>query len=290
MEEQWTKPAGSMMLGLGRVWKNEQTLFFEFLSLKEEGGMIVYSAFLQGKPGIPFRLVRTGKEEAVFENLEHDFPKRVVYRKETDGSLLARIEGDGTETIRVQGVSSLKGCRHSVMGDRIEAGTFLAAGLATRGDVTVVGIDSEQVESALAKFEDAGAVVERGRDRIRLVARQRPRATDVTTQPFPGFPTDMQAQFMAALSVADGASVVTETIFENRFMHIPELCRLGADITVRGNSALVRGVDGLKGAPLMATDLRASASLVIGGLAGSTKSYASLDGQAIADCELFARQ
>jgi UDP-N-acetylglucosamine 1-carboxyvinyltransferase len=178
----------------------------------------------------------------------------------------AVIEGDGTETIRIQGRDSLDGCDYKIMGDRIEAGTFLAAGLATRGDVTVEGIGSVHLEAVLAKFEESGAKVERGRDRIRVIAAGRPKSADVTTLPFPGFPTDMQAQFMAIMTVADGASAITETIFENRFMHVPELMRLGADIRLSGNTAIVRGVETLKGAPLMATDLRASASLIMGGL------------------------
>jgi UDP-N-acetylglucosamine 1-carboxyvinyltransferase len=178
----------------------------------------------------------------------------------------AEIEGDGTETIRVQGKDSLHGCRFDVMGDRIEAGTFLSAVFITRGDVTVRGIPPEFLEAVLAKFEEAGARVERGEDWVRLVADSRPRATDVVTQPFPGFPTDMQAQFMAVMALAEGASLVTEAIFENRFMHVPELARLGANISVRGNTALVRGVDGLVGAKVMATDLRASASLILAGL------------------------
>lgn len=181
-------------------------------------------------------------------------------------SMGAILEGEGTELIRIQGVSSLKDCPHPVMADRIEAGTFLAAAFATRGKVQVNGIDPLALESVLVKFEEAGAKIVRGNGFIELETVARPRATDVTTLPFPGFPTDMQAQFMALMTVADGASVITETIFENRFMHVPELSRLGADITVRGHSAVVRGREKLLGAPLMATDLRASASLVLGGL------------------------
>ncbi len=179
------------------------------------------------------------------------------------------IEGEGTETIRIQGRESLHGCDFEIMGDRIEAGTFLAAGLMTGGDVSVRGLDSVHLESVLAKFEDVGAKITRGANLIRLESRGRPRATDLTTLPFPGFPTDMQAQFMAVLAIADGSSLITETIFENRFMHVPELSRLGADISIRGKSALVKGVPELVGAPIMATDLRASASLILGGLVAS---------------------
>jgi UDP-N-acetylglucosamine 1-carboxyvinyltransferase len=186
-----------------------------------------------------------------------------------------KIEGDGTETIRIQGATSLKGAMHSVIGDRIEAGTFLAAGLATQGRVKVEGISPEQMESVLQKFEDAGAKIIRGKDSIELQSQGRPRATDIKTSPFPGFPTDMQAQFMAALCVAEGSSLITETIFENRFMHVPELSRLGADLTVRGNTVVIRGKEKLIGAPVMATDLRASASLIIGGLCAEGETIVS---------------
>jgi UDP-N-acetylglucosamine 1-carboxyvinyltransferase len=178
----------------------------------------------------------------------------------------AQIEGEGSETIRVQGKPELHGCDYEIMGDRIEAGTFLSAGFATQGSVEVLGLAPEYLESCLVKFEDAGAKITRGDKSIKIESRGRPKGTDLTTQPYPGFPTDMQAQFMAAMTVADGASLITETIFENRFMHVSELMRLGADIRISGNTALVRGQQKLTGAPLMATDLRASASLIIGGL------------------------
>lgn len=178
----------------------------------------------------------------------------------------AEIEGEGTETIRVQGKDSLHGCDHEIMGDRIEAGTFLAAGLMTGGSVAVEGLHWKHLESVLVKFEEAGAKVNRGEYRIEVIAQGRPQAADLTTLPFPGFPTDMQAQFMSLMTLADGASMISETIFENRFMHVPELVRMGADITIRGNTAVVKGVPRLIGAPVMATDLRASASLILCGL------------------------
>ncbi|MBL7715475.1 MAG: UDP-N-acetylglucosamine 1-carboxyvinyltransferase [Bdellovibrionales bacterium] len=184
----------------------------------------------------------------------------------------AEIEGEGTETIRVQGKAALHGARYPVMADRIEVGTFLAAAMATEGDVTVEGLNPVDLESVLVKFEEAGAEVTRAKESIRLRSNGRAKATDITTLPFPGFPTDMQAQFMTAMVLAEGASLITETIFENRFMHVPELNRLGADITIRGNSALVRGVPGLTAAPMMATDLRASASLILGALAAKGES------------------
>ncbi len=188
-------------------------------------------------------------------------------------SMGAEIEGDGTETIAISGKPSLHGTHYHVMGDRIEAGTFLAAGFITGGAVTVEGISPEFLEAVLSKYEEAGAQIERKENAVKLGVIERARGTDVITQPFPGFPTDMQAQFMAVMCLADGASAITETIFENRFMHVPELIRLGADITIRGKSALVRGKKTLIGAPLMATDLRASASLILGGLAAQGETW-----------------
>jgi len=181
-------------------------------------------------------------------------------------SMGAQIEGDGSSTVMIHGQEKLKGARHTVMGDRIEAGTFLAAALLTRGRVRVEGICPHHLEAVLQKFEEAGARIEREENAIVAECREQLKGTDITTQPFPGFPTDMQAQFMALMTTAEGASVITETIFENRFMHVPELTRMGADIRLQGKTATIRGVEGLKGAPVMATDLRASAALVMGGL------------------------
>jgi UDP-N-acetylglucosamine 1-carboxyvinyltransferase len=179
----------------------------------------------------------------------------------------AEIAGVGTERIEIDGVESLHGVDHTVWGDRIEIGTLLAGGLVTRGDVTVRGADPGLLDSTLEKLREAGASVDVDGDAIRLRAAERARGIKVVTAPYPGFPTDMQAQVMAALTLADGSSVVTETVFENRFMHVPELVRMGADIEVAGRAAHVRGVATLSGAPVMATDLRASAGLILAGLA-----------------------
>ncbi len=179
----------------------------------------------------------------------------------------ADVRGAGSDRVVVRGVASLRGVEHRVAGDRIEAGTLLLAGAVTKGDVAVTGVDPSHMESTLDKLREAGAEVEVSGDRVRANAPEGLRGIHITTAPIPGFPTDMQAQFMAALTVADGSSIVTETVFENRFMHVPELQRLGADITLAGRSAHVRGVESLSGAPVMATDLRASASLLIAGLA-----------------------
>jgi UDP-N-acetylglucosamine 1-carboxyvinyltransferase len=241
-----------------------------------EGGYVIATAKKLKGGRVPFEFPSVGATEnvmmaavlasgeSVLENCARE--PEIVDLARALRAMGAELEGEGTETIRIQGKSSLHGCNYKIMGDRIEAGTYLAAGFGTEGDVTVEGIAPEHLESVLSKFEESGAVITRAENSVRIVARERARGVDMTTQPFPGYPTDMQAQFMAVMTVADGASLISENIFENRFMHVPELVRLGADITIRGNTALVRGKDKLVGAPLMATDLRASASLILGGL------------------------
>jgi UDP-N-acetylglucosamine 1-carboxyvinyltransferase len=179
----------------------------------------------------------------------------------------ARIEGAGTERIEIEGVAELGGARHRIIPDRIEAGTLLAAAAITDGDVTITGAAPRHMTATLAKLEECGVALSVDGDRIRGVGPGRPQAADIITSPFPGFPTDMQAQMMTLLGLADGSSKITETIFENRFMHVAELCRLGASIETDGSIAVVRGVGAYQGAPVMATDLRASASLVLAGLA-----------------------
>ncbi|MGI6458625.1 MAG: UDP-N-acetylglucosamine 1-carboxyvinyltransferase [Candidatus Hydrogenedentales bacterium] len=178
----------------------------------------------------------------------------------------AQISGAGTDLITVVGVDALGGAEHAVIPDRIETGTFLLAGVATHGDVTVQNACAEHLTSFLQKLQEAGAEIEIMGQRIRARAVNGFKSVDITTQPFPGFPTDLQAQAMAMLCVAEGVSVIRETVFENRFMQVAELARMGADIDLDGNAALVRGVKGLSGAPVMASDLRASAALVLAGL------------------------
>ena len=179
----------------------------------------------------------------------------------------ASIEGAGSGVIRVQGVASLGGATHRVMPDRIETGTYLAAAAATRGKVRLTGIDPGSLDATLEKLREAGATISVKNALIEIEMSGRPSSVSVRTAPYPGFATDMQAQFMALATLAKGTAVITETIFENRFMHALELQRLGADISIQGNSAVVRGVERLQGAGVMATDLRASAGLVIAGLA-----------------------
>jgi UDP-N-acetylglucosamine 1-carboxyvinyltransferase len=181
----------------------------------------------------------------------------------------ARISGAGTERIEIEGVSELGGARHRIIPDRVETGTFLVAGAITGGDVVVRDAVPEHLTAVLDKLEALGALLDVGPDSIRVRLDGRPRPTDIVTNPFPGFATDMQAQMMALLGLADGSSVVTETIFENRFMHAAELRRMGASIEIDGARAIVRGVPAYQGAPVMATDLRASASLVLAGLAAA---------------------
>jgi UDP-N-acetylglucosamine 1-carboxyvinyltransferase len=179
----------------------------------------------------------------------------------------ADINGQGTDTIIINGVSELKGCSYSVMPDRIETGTYLIAAAATRGHIKVKDTRPDILESVLSKLEQAGADIKVGDDWIDLdMHGQRPKAVSLRTAPYPAFPTDMQAQFTALNSVAIGAGAITETVFENRFMHVHEMNRMGASIKVEGNTVFVEGVESLKGAPVMATDLRASASLIIAGL------------------------
>jgi len=178
----------------------------------------------------------------------------------------AKIDGAGTDTIRIEGVPALNGAYHRVMPDRIETGTYLAAAAAAGGNVTLTGVATDTLEATLAKLREAGASIESTSDSVTLQMSGRPKSVNLRTAPYPAFPTDMQAQFMALDSVAEGTGIVTETIFENRFMHALELQRLGADISIQGNTAVVKGVDRLQGAAVMATDLRASASLVIAGL------------------------
>jgi len=184
-------------------------------------------------------------------------------------SMGADIEGEGTDEIVVRGVSSLRGARHEVMADRIEAATLLLAGAITGGDVTALGADASAMDAVLEKLRESGADADPVPGGVRVRRKGPIRSVNVKTAPYPGFPTDVQAQFMAYMCLGDGFSIVSETIFENRFMHVAELRRMGARIDVSGNTAAVKGVPKLSGAPLMATDLRASASLVLAGLAAS---------------------
>jgi UDP-N-acetylglucosamine 1-carboxyvinyltransferase len=178
----------------------------------------------------------------------------------------ADVKGAGTSSIRITGVEKLGGADHSVIPDRIEAGTFMVASAITGGDVLIENVITSHIKPVIAKLIEVGCDVYENGDKVRVVGPERIKAVDVKTLPYPGFPTDMQAQFMSLMSVAEGTSVVIETVFENRFMHVDELKRMGADIKIDGRSAIVQGVDGLMSAPVKATDLRAGAALILAGL------------------------
>ncbi|AIK96913.1 UDP-N-acetylglucosamine 1-carboxyvinyltransferase [Candidatus Odyssella acanthamoebae] len=191
-------------------------------------------------------------------------------------SMGANIQGDGTDTITIEGVSKLHKATHRVIADRIETGTFAIAAAITGGELYLKDTSIDLLPSFISSLQKAGVIIEAGQDGFWVKSSAQPIAgVDIMTEPYPGFATDLQAQMMALMTVCQGASMMTETIFENRFMHVPELCRMGANITVHGSSALVRGVSQLRGAPVMATDLRASVSLVLAGLAAEGETILS---------------
>jgi len=191
----------------------------------------------------------------------------IVNLAEVLNGMGARVTGAGTDEIRVEGVERLHPVEAAIIPDRIEAGTYIIAAGITGGDIRVVGCEPSHLDALIEKLQDAGMIIEPVAGGLRAAGRGRLRSVDIKTLPHPGFPTDLQAQMMSLMAVAEGLSVITETVFENRFMHVGELMRMGADIQIQGNSAIVKGVSALRGAPVMATDLRASASLVLAGLA-----------------------
>jgi UDP-N-acetylglucosamine 1-carboxyvinyltransferase len=205
-----------------------------------------------------------GDGETVIENAARE--PEVVDLANCLNAMGARISGAGSDVIRIQGVAQLHGTEHRIMPDRIETGTYLCAAAAAGGKIRLTGTSASYLDVVIDKLLDAGCLIEATRDTITLIAPQRLTAVSIRTAPYPAFPTDMQAQFMAINAVASGTAVIRETIFENRFMHAVELIRLGADIKIDGNTAFVTGVPKLEGATVMATDLRASASLVVAGL------------------------
>jgi UDP-N-acetylglucosamine 1-carboxyvinyltransferase len=213
------------------------------------------------------------KGTTVLENAARE-PEIVDLAKALQG-MGARIAGAGSDTIIVEGVDDLAPMDYRVMPDRIEAGTFLVAAAMTRGRVGVKGIGTEHMEALLSKLEEVGATVDMNGQTLWVTGPEEIRSVNIKTQPHPGFPTDMQAQFMALMTLGTGTSMITEAVFENRFMHVCELQRMGADISIEGHTATVKGVPGLLGAPVMATDLRASASLVLAGLAAENTTEVS---------------
>ncbi|MEE8481821.1 MAG: UDP-N-acetylglucosamine 1-carboxyvinyltransferase [Acidiferrobacterales bacterium] len=202
--------------------------------------------------------------ETVIENAARE--PEVVDLAKCLNAMGAHVTGAGSDTIRIDGVKKLHAAEHKVIPDRIETGTYLVAGIITGGDICVRKTDPSMVESVLEKLREAGASISIDGSDIRIKMKGRPKAVQIRTSPYPAFPTDMQAQFVVLNAIAEGTGIVTETVFENRFMHVQELQRMGADIELEGNTAVVKGVERLHGAPVMATDLRASASLALAGL------------------------
>nr|MBA3477478.1 UDP-N-acetylglucosamine 1-carboxyvinyltransferase [Lautropia sp.] len=241
----------------------------------EQGYVVARAQKLRGARIVTDMVTVTGTEnlmmaacladgETLIENAARE--PEVVDLAQALVAMGAQIRGAGTDRVVIHGVPRLHGARHRVMADRIETGTFLCAVAACGGDVLVRQTQPWAMDATLVKLRETGAEIGVGDDWVRVSSSRRPRAVTLQTAPYPGFATDMQAQFMAMNCVAQGTGVITETIFENRFMHVQELLRLGADIRIEGNTATVTGVDSLSGATVMATDLRASASLVMAGL------------------------
>ena len=215
----------------------------------------------------------TAEGETILENAARE--PEIVDLADILIKMGANIEGAGTDTIRIKGVEALTPANHSVMPDRIEAGTFMVAAAMTGGDVRIKNMRLDHLDALSFKLQDAGVEITNNDGVVRVVGPRKIHSVNIKTRPYPGFPTDMQAQFMALMCIAEGASVISENIFENRFMHVSELLRFGADIICEGNSATVKGVKKLSGAPVMATDLRASASLILAALAAEGTSEIS---------------
>ncbi len=229
------------------------------------GGHILFPVVSVGATENVLMAAVLAKGDTVMENAARE--PEIVDLANCLVAMGARISGIGTERLEIEGVDRLHGATYAVMADRIEAGSYACAAAITGGDVVLTGASRALLGSTLPVLEQAGVSFEDVKGGLRVTRANGLHGVDVTTAPWPGFATDMQAQLMALMTIADGASMLTETIFENRYMHVPELARMGADITVKGRSAMVRGVPSLHGAPVMATDLRASMSLIIAGLA-----------------------
>lgn len=215
----------------------------------------------------------TAKGETLLENAARE--PEIVDLADVLVKMGAKIDGAGTDTIRITGVSELEPVTHTVMPDRIEAGTFMTAAAITGGDVRIHNMRPDHLDALVFKLLDAGVEISHKDNVVRVKGPRRVKSVNIKTRPYPGFPTDMQAQLMALMTIADGTSVISENIFENRFMHVSELLRFGADVIIEGNAATVKGVKKLSGAPVMATDLRASASLILAGLAAENTTEVS---------------
>ena len=232
------------------------------------GGHVVFPSVTVGGTENVLMAATLAKGETVISNAARE--PEVADLANCLVAMGAVIDGIGTDTLHIQGVGKLNGAKHSVLPDRIEMGSYAVAAAITDGEILLRNARMDLIQATAKLLAQTGVKFNEERDGIRVSrANSQLRGVDLMTEPFPGFPTDMQAQFMALMSIASGASMVTETIFENRFMHVPELCRMGANINVHGSSAIIRGVPSLSGAQVMATDLRASVSLVIAGLAAN---------------------
>ena len=229
------------------------------------GGRIRFPVVSVGATENALMAAVLAKGECVIENAARE--PEIVDLTKCLIAMGAKIDGIGTETLTIQGRDELHGATYKVMPDRIEAGSYACAAVITGGEVDLVGAREDEMQATVDALRQVGATVEQRGNSLHVAANGKPRGISMTTAPYPGFATDMQAQFMAMLCMGEGASVLTETIFENRYMHVPELARMGADIEVQGKTAVVRGVNRMVGAPVMATDLRASMSLIIAGLA-----------------------
>jgi UDP-N-acetylglucosamine 1-carboxyvinyltransferase len=238
---------------------NGATIYFDISTVGGTENILMAAALAKGTT----RLENAAKEP------------EVVNLADTLIAMGAKIKGAGTDVITIEGVDSLRPCEVSVIPDRIEAGTFMIAAAITGGDVILEGCDAGHLDALIMKLKETGISIDAVEGGLRVQGAPEIKSVDVKTLPYPGFPTDLQAQIMALLAIARGSSVITETIFENRFMHVAELRRLGASISVDGHNAIVKGVKKLKGAPVMATDLRASASLVVAGLVAEGKTALS---------------
>ncbi len=239
--------------------------YVEAKARKLKGARINFDVSTVGGTEQLMMAAATAKGETILENAARE--PEIADLAEMLTSMGARIDGAGTDTIRITGVSELQPVVHSVMPDRIEAGTFMTAAAITGGDIRIHGMRPDHLDAFIFKLQDAGVEITHKDNIVRVKGPRKIRSVNIKTRPYPGFPTDMQAQMMALMTVADGTSMISENIFENRFMHVSELLRFGADIFIEGNSAMVKGVRKLSGAPVMATDLRASASLILAGLA-----------------------
>ncbi len=247
--------------------------YVEARARKLKGARINFDVSTVGGTEHLMMAAATAKGETILENAARE--PEIVELADVLNKMGARIEGAGMDTIRIIGVGELLPLTHTIMPDRIEAGTFMVAAAITGGEIKIHNMRLDHLDALVFKLQDTGVEISHKENVVRVKGPRKIKSVNIKTRPYPGFPTDMQAQMMALMTVADGTSVISENIFENRFMHVSELLRFGADIIIEGNSATVKGVKRLSGAPVMATDLRASASLILAGLAAENTTEVS---------------